>query len=595
MINSAHQYRVSQLFDESVTYTIPRYQREYNWGKSEWDNLFDDIHDNDPGYFLGSIICINQSKDTLEPELELVDGQQRLTTLSLLFAAVYQALKVHKGELNDEQISDFINLQRNLILKKGHDNVRLTLQSQNNNHRDYCAVLADAGAIDDQEAPPYAGNRLLFRAYRHFKKRIAQDAHDQSTWLASTLELLEKANRSCLVKIEVNTHADAYTLFESLNNRGMPLTAIDLIKNRLLARLADNEPGKIDMYYNRWTKLLGFLGDDYAIQERFFRHYYNAFKNEFDEVIQVPVATRSNLIRIYQELINHDANVFLTKIIDAGRSYSVLLPGGQADLPIGLGKAIGDLDRIQGAPSHLLMLYLLLRRNQIELSNNHLTSIVELLVRFFVRRNVTDTPPTRDLTRLFMTAVDNIAERRADTVYQSIEAILTADSASDDVFQRALQGRIYVENRGATRFILYALAQQERTREKWADFWSEEKGKPLWTIEHVLPQGQNLPQPWIDMISDGDKAKAEEIQERHVHSLGNLTISAYNSNLGNMSFENKRDRRSEAGQPIGYKNGLKLNSDLATATSWSVDQIELRTATLVEQVLQLFKLHRSNS
>ena len=101
MIKSVNNYPVSQLFDieAGVVYAIPRYQREYTWGKNQWENLFDDVLENHPGYFVGSIIFINQSTDALSVQkLELVDGQQRLTTLSLLFASVYHALKSHETD-----------------------------------------------------------------------------------------------------------------------------------------------------------------------------------------------------------------------------------------------------------------------------------------------------------------------------------------------------------------------------------------------------------------------------------------------------------------------------------------------------------------
>ena len=90
MIKSVNDYPVSSLLngDNNLVYHIPRYQREYSWGRSHWENLFDDLLDNDTGYFLGSIICINQSDDSLSNQiLELVDGQQRMTTLSLFLAA----------------------------------------------------------------------------------------------------------------------------------------------------------------------------------------------------------------------------------------------------------------------------------------------------------------------------------------------------------------------------------------------------------------------------------------------------------------------------------------------------------------------------
>jgi uncharacterized protein with ParB-like and HNH nuclease domain len=164
MIKSVNNYPVSQLFDieSSEVYAIPRYQREYTWNKSQWETLFDDVQENNPGYFLGSIICINQTTDTLAVQrLEVVDGQQRLTTLSLLFAALYQSLKHHEKELDDDQRVELINLKRKLVLKKGDDQLRVIPQIQNNNQSDYRAVLSDVGVISSSDAPAYAGNRKV--------------------------------------------------------------------------------------------------------------------------------------------------------------------------------------------------------------------------------------------------------------------------------------------------------------------------------------------------------------------------------------------------------------------------------------------------
>ncbi len=593
MIQSVKNYPVSQLFDIEVpvVYKIPRYQREYTWSKPHWENLFDDILENNPGYFLGSIICISHSTDALSPtKLEVVDGQQRLTTLSLLFASVYDTLRSHKTELDEDQFTALINLKRKLVLKKGVDQIRLIPQIQNNNNADFRAVLSEIEIISECDKPSYAGNRKIFRAYRYFQNRINQITNGRSNRLGTIFEFLDKVSHACLVKIEVKSHADAYTLFESLNNRGMPLTAIDLIKNKLLARLESKEPGRVDLYFGDWNRLLGYLGDDYAIQERFFRQYYNAFRDHLKMVHQVPVATRSNLIQIYEKLITYDAKDCLRKIKDAGRHYSRLLSRNQDDEQSGLEKRIRDLERIQGAPSYLLMLYLLVRKDDLELTNTHLTSIVELLVRFFVRRNLTDTPPTRDLTRHFMTVIDNVRELRADTIPLSIEQQLVSVSASNDTFQRYLEGPIYEENTAVTRFILCALAEQDTTKENRVDLWRKEKRRFVWTIEHIFPQGEKIPQPWIDMIADGDEEKAKELQQEHVHKLGNLTISGFNSALGNKSFEDKRDRMDRKGRAVGYNNGLKLNEDLAAATTWRVDQIKSRTEKFVQKVFQLFNL-----
>lgn len=603
MIKSVNNYPISQLFDieAGVIYAIPRYQREYTWSTAQWESLFDDVEENDPGYFLGSIICINQSTDSLAVQkLEVVDGQQRLTTLSLLFAALYHAMKAHESNLDEDQRGELLNLKRKLVLKKGDDQLRVIPQIQNSNQNDYKAVLSDIGVIGQVDTPAYAGNRKIYRAYRYFQGRIQDVLADQSNPVESIMAFLEKVSQACVVKIEVASHADAYTLFESLNNRGMPLTAIDLIKNKLLARLETTDSGKVDHYFDVWNKLLGYLGDDYSIQERFFRHYYNAFKDPLNEPFRKtedkkkdplgPVATRSNLIQIYEKLINQDAKHHLQAIRAAGQLYALMLSRNSDEVWASLDKPLKDLDRIQGAPSYLLMLYLLVRRESLSINVDHLGEIARLLVCFFVRRNLTDTPPTRDLTRLFMDIIEKVAASSGDSIVKTIREELLGVSATDEVFRNKLEGAIYEENAGVTRFVLCALAEQSMTKETWVDLWKYEGKLFVWTIEHIFPQGDNIPASWMTMIAGGDEKKAKSIQETHVHKLGNLTISGFNSALGNKSFKDKRDRKDAQGRSVGYKNGLKLNADLAEADSWSVEKIEARSDLLVGQVMSMFAM-----
>ena len=593
MIKSVNNYPISQIFDieAGVVYGVPRYQREYSWGRQQWENLFDDLLENDPGYFLGSMICINQSKDTLGiQKLELVDGQQRLMTLSLLFAAVYDILKNQEIKLDEDQKVELFNLKRKLVLKKKDDEIRLIPQIQNHNQDDYQAVLSEIGIISPHDIPAHAGNRKVFHAYRYFQNRVKYSNDDKENPPETILEFLDKVSRACLVKIEVASHADAYTLFESLNNRGMPLTAIDLIKNKLLARLETIEPGKIDYYFGHWNRLLGYLGEDYSIQERFFRQYYNAFKDDFKAIHQVPVATRTNMIQIYEKFIDHDARECLKKISSAAKIYALFLSRNGDDSPDILEKPFKELERIQGAPAYLLLLYLFDRKEKLKLTNNHFEKIIPFLVRFFVRRNLTDTPPTRDLTRLFMNIIAKVQALSEDDVVNTIYNMLLGISASDDAFRTRLEGAIYDENSWVARFVLCALAEQAMTKETWVDLWRTEKKKFIWTIEHIFPQGPNIPEPWVKMIAGGDEKKAKEIQQTHVHKLGNLTISVFNSALGNKSFGEKRDRTDRQGRSVGYKNGIKLNEDLAAADAWSVAQIEARTKKLVDHTMKLFQM-----
>lgn len=603
MIKSVNNYPVSQLFDieASVVYAIPRYQREYTWKMDQWESLFDDVDENDPGYFLGSIICINQTSDTLAVQrLEVVDGQQRLTTLSLLFAALYQSLKRIEKELDEDRRVELINLKRKLVLKRVDDQLRVIPQIQNNNQLDYRAVLSDVEVLSTIDTPAYAGNRKIFRAFRYFQARIEAMVAGEADRVGSIMVFLDKLNKACLVKIEVASHADAYTLFESLNNRGTPLTAIDLIKNKLLARLETTDPGRVDHYFDVWNKLLGDLGDDYSVQERFFRHYYNAFKSPLNAPFRKdddkkrdplgPVAKKSNLIQIYENLVNKDAEHHLHALRSASQLYALMLGRNTHESWAPLGKPLKDLDRIQGAPSYLLMMYLLVRRDALALDLQQLEDVARFLVSFFVRRNLTDTPPTRDLTRLFMATVDKVAEMSGAAVVTTIRNELRAVSANDEAFRAKLEGAIYNENAGVTRFLLCALAEQGMTRETWVDLWKYEGKLFVWTIEHIFPQGEKIPSSWVTMIAAGDERRARDFQDTYVHKLGNLTISAFNASLGNKSFQDKRDRTDTKGLPVGYKNGLRLNAELAAAEGWSVAQIDSRTSTLVDQVLSLFAM-----
>ena len=327
MIKSVYNYPVSTLLDieSGVVYAIPRYQREYTWSRVQWDALLDDLLDNELHYFLGSIICINQSQDALAvQELELVDGQQRMTTVSILLAAIYDVFSKQPNLVMDQQM-ELYNLRHKLILKKMPNQPRLIPQVQNNNQQDYFSVLGQIGVLQDIETVANAGNRRVFKAFRHFLSRINLYLEHSDDPITKLQGLLEKVNTATLVKIEVASTSDAYTLFESLNNRGVPLTAIDLIKNKLLAVLEAQDKGSIDKQYNRWKKVIDALGDDYAVQERFFRQYYNAFKPSLKQIVSVPVATKSNLIKIYEKLIARDAEAFLQTMIRMSEHYAQIV------------------------------------------------------------------------------------------------------------------------------------------------------------------------------------------------------------------------------------------------------------------------------
>ena len=609
MIKHTEPNKIAQLFSNanSILYNIPKYQREYTWGQREWNLLFNDVIENGKDYFLGSIICVDNSVSAYsDAELEVIDGQQRLTSISILLIVLYNKLNKHKNELDEDQLTDLNNIKRELVVKRDDKNIpRLTPQVQNNNRDDYFSLLCENGLLLDYEKKNNAGNRRIYRAYYYFSniinKYIEEIKSDkpETNEVSILFDLVEKFNSAVLVSIEVETHKDAYMLFESLNNRGVPLSAIDLIKNLLIS--VSDADGKSEECYAKWKKILSYLGDDYNVQERFFRQFYNAYRDELNKPYKTEgkvkyalgyLATKSTLLDIYEKLIKTDYEKFLNRIEKEAKNYSILICNATEDDVIEeLEKPLFNLDKIQGAPSYILLLYLMSNKNELNINNQIMVNIINYLTNFFVRRNITDYPNTRNLNKIFMDLVSLISDKHGNDIYDVIVDNLKANSSSDEIFEAKLRGQVYLDNPDATRFLLCYYEDKFKTNEIYTDLWSRDKSnKYIWTIEHIFPEGENIPEDWIDMIANGDKNLAIEYLNNYAHTLGNLTITGYNQNLSNLSFEKKKNRVNKDGNYIGYRNGLKLNEDIVEKDSWHVEDIKERTNKLVNFFMKEFKL-----
>lgn len=613
MIKTVDQTTVADIFsiNSDKVYRIPKYQREYTWGINEWDALFNDVIENDYGYFLGSYICVN-SGSLNGTVLEVIDGQQRFSTLSLLLTALYEKLSALEGQMELEDKTDLSNLRSELANKKQiltaagrkYDYTqRLILQKQNMNDEDFSFILSEKGVISAKKSRPLNfGNRRIAKAYRHFIKLIEDDVEEIKTEnpnaddISALFSIKSKFEQAVLVGIEVDTNKDAYMLFESLNHRGVPLSALDLIKNTLIAQAATE--AEADNSYEIWKQILSNVGqDDYAVQERFFRQYYNAFREELNAPYKVPdkkyylgyLATRTTLLDIYEKMIKSDYGTLLDDLLAKSQKYSLIV--NNSDEEYAYTPALQDLERISGAPSYILMLYIMSNQAELGLTDDHLNSIIKTLITFFVRRNVTDVPSTRKLTQLFIDIITEAKLLQGDDVVNVIHDRLQAVAASDELFEEKLRGSIYYENPEATRFILCSIEAQHQTKEIYSDLWARDNSKKyIWTIEHIFPEGENIPDAWVDMIAGGDKSLAKQYRSDYVHTLGNLTITGYNQNLSNMAFEQKRDRKSkDKTKDVGYRNGLYLNQDVANEDTWTIKKITDRTDSIVKTLLDMYK------
>ena len=609
MINSVEDPTVANILSTDMLkiYDIPRYQREYTWNQRDWANLYDDITQNDAGYFLGSFIVVNgtvnSKMDTIH--YEVIDGQQRLTTLSLLLAALYTRIMEHKDSIDDDMMLDDIRPLRNrLILKSDKSITRVIPQVQNHNLEDYRWILKEHIGLDAiMQKPKFLGLRKMSKAFNYFYDRLGEDVggRDGIECVRYLLDICRLVCSAVVVQITVDSHADAYTLFASLNNRGVPLSAVDLIKNMLLGKVAGVDDGQLDYYFERWQEVLHNLGDDYKTQERFFRQNYDAFRREVNKPFigesgsQLPlgsVATRSNLLKIYEKRMEADGGALkvLDELTENSALYSKIIGLDQESLDSDLSHQLLELSRAQGVASYLMLLFLFKKKDQLELKDETLALLVRLLVCFFVRRNLTDTPPTRDLERLFISICESLESEglKGIAAAEYIKKRLVDVSASDTSFKERLEGPIYDVNPDMTRYILTVIASPSVTKEMKPLWERYASGNYVWTIEHIFPQGKNIPDEWVKMVADGDMSKAIEVQEKQVHTLGNLTITGYNSKLSNMPFVTKRDRRDVYGANVGYRNGLNLNDELVNTDTWTSEQIQERTDKLAGLTLKAF-------
>lgn len=609
MINSVEDPTVANILSTDMLkiYDIPRYQREYTWNQRDWANLYDDITQNDAGYFLGSFIVVNGTVDSKRDTIhyEVIDGQQRLTTLSLFLAAVYARIMDHKDSIDDDMMLDDIRPLRNrLILKSDKSKTRVIPQVQNHNLEDYRWILKEHIGLDAvMQKPKFLGLRKMSKAFNYFYDRLGEDVEGRNgiECVRCLLDICRLVCSAVVVQITVDSHADAYTLFASLNNRGVPLSAVDLIKNMLLGKVAGVDDEQLDYYFERWQEVLHNLGDDYKTQERFFRQNYDAFRREVNKPFigesgsQLPlgsVATRSNLLKIYEKRMESDDGALkvLDELTENSALYSKIIGLDQESLDFELSHQLLELSRAQGVASYLMLLFLFKKQDQLELKDETLALLVKLLVCFFVRRNLTDTPPTRDLERLFISICESLEseELKGVAAAEYIKKRLVDVSASDASFKERLEGPIYDVNPDMTRYILTVIASPSVTKEMKPLWERYASGNYVWTIEHIFPQGKNIPDEWVKMVADGDMSKAIEVQEKQVHTLGNLTITGYNSKLSNMPFVTKRDRKDVNGANAGYRNGLNLNDELVNTDTWTSEQIQERTDKLVGLTLKAF-------
>ncbi|ALE55121.1 MULTISPECIES: DUF262 domain-containing protein [Paraburkholderia] len=637
------------------SYRIPKYQRPYSWSTHDWEQLLEDIDEDASqadGHFMGSVICVDKSSGAPgEPRVfELIDGQQRITTLSCLLISVWAALNKRyleatgnvDGDLDEDDIKDLQaimdDVRRKVVRERRYQReeplpplplphsvandfyigrrnrtdfyCRLLPSTQDLNREDFVFALSHYGLLPgmDIAQPRNWGNRRLAKCLRFIADALPSE-------VASLKILSQRINALIFIHIKVDSQSDAFRLFEAINNRGVPLSALDIIKNAMLAALERDEEGSIDEAFETWSTMTERLGSDTGLHESYLRHFYNAFQVEPGRrVPRANRATKSTLIHIFEQLIRSDAKRLLDDLASRAVFYGSITQPEDADLPDARRAALVNLARVEARPSYQFLLYLLDRETRGRCKAGDVNRIIDLLSRYFVRRNLTNVPATNRLDAIFIDLVAKcdavLADKDSTITYDFVRNALMSlprgdAPATDDEMMDALAEHLYWYNPTMARYLLCRFVENRVTKEQYVDLWRrDDKGRYVWTIEHVLPQGKPLKAGWVRMLADGDQETPDQIQEDHVHLLGNLTLSAYNSTLSDaiLSAKQKKTTVTLAGirANIGFQNGMLLNDltykvdrqalSLATTEVWNEHHILARGEVLIAAMMKDYRL-----
>lgn len=536
-------------------YLVPFFQRHYSWRRDNWQRLLDDIvvltqEANETEHFLGPLVCtpFHPIPGEVTP-FQLIDGQQRLTTLTLALAALRDVAKL-KGlpELANEINEKFLIHPHN----RGHQRLKVVPR------------LGDRTPYEDvieSRTDGAAGSEGILAAYSFFKRKwklLTSDAGDAELKRI----LIATTTRLNLVTIIVDAE-NPYEIFESLNSTGLPLEEADLIRNYLFMQVPLDEQNEFHTrYWEPFEKLFDATGDYEKLPSTlFYRSYlmrdgtycrnkaaYVEFKKQNGKRAMLPAVQVEELTRFAK------FELWLRR------------PSSCAD---GTLRALfAELQALDITTAHPLLLNLLNRHEQGRLSPDDLLGCFKDLSSFVLRRSICG-ESTRAYGRWFPDAVEKIhLHPRQDLRAYWLEKGWPDDHA---FIPRLQEFPIYKRERNKCLLLLQALEEQFGHK--------EELNLRRLNIEHVMPQtlGNDDPgESWRKMLGADWKA----LHEKWLHALGNLTLTGYNSELGNSSFGEKQN---------GFSgSNVSLNRHFAKVAKWSEQEIKERGNALARQIAELW-------
>lgn len=533
-------------------FVIPIYQRTYSWQLSQCDQLFRDIirisqDDNLQGHFLGSIVYFQEDIHTISdvPKLLVIDGQQRLTTVSILIMALAHFLKNNEIEV-DTNANKLFNYY--LLNSDEEKDLRYKLMLTRGDKQSYINLL--------NEVPQEDTSNRVIENYNFFVSKINKE---------NAKEIYNGILRLFIVDVALEKDKDnPQLIFESMNSTGLDLSQADLIRNYIL--MGQKIDLQTKLYENYWFPMEQTFGHEYATRfDGFMRDYLSVKTGRIPRINEVYEEFK---MYVNSEKSSNDIEIIIKELFVYASHFSKIVLKKEKDKDLqAMFTHILKL-KVDVAYPFILPVY----HDFVEgiLTKNQLISILKLIESYVFRRAICGIP-TNSLNKTFGTLYKFI--KKEDYLQSTEAAFQLLDSykrfPDDTEFEREIKTKD-VYNFRSRNYLLSNLENFDRK-----EFVNVEE----YTIEHILPQNPNLSFNWQQMLGEDWKT----IQKNTLHTLGNLTLTGYNSELSDHPFSKKKSIEG------GFDDSpLRLNSYMKKVNHWNETEIHFRAKELGKKAAKIW-------
>lgn len=543
----------------NIRFMIPVYQRKYDWKIENCNQLYGDlkkiIRDERPSHFFGSIVS-KVVPNGNKIEFHIIDGQQRLTTVTLLLLAISNLLKEGLVKSEESNLSDQI-LQRFIISPWAKKDDRIKLRP----------VVGDRDALEKLFGPKddYDKASNLTINYQFFYDQILKEE-------VTVDQLYDALGKLEIISITLDQGDNAQLIFESLNSTGLALQEGDKIRNYILMGMS---PADQDHYYdNYWTKI-----------EKCTRNDVSSFVRDYLSIKRLVTPTINNVyqeFKKYAEDTRLPIETLLSDLLRYARFYEKLLTCKSGLNNQKLDDCLYRINRLDIVVIRPFFMEVLRLNQDHKLTTEEVLQIFEITENYLFRRNICDVP-TNALNKIFLNLNKDIYRydnTPNDYVDKFIYVLLTKKESGrfpdDAEFTGALENKAVYQMRGKYKAYLFERLENYGTIEA-KDVYTQ-LDKSVYTIEHIMPQ--HLTPAWVEALGPN----AEEIHTIWLHRLANLTLTGYNPSLSNNPFIEKRDAKKG-----GYKaSGLRMNQKISQKDSWGLPELKERNSELLDYAKEIW-------